>query len=396
MQIVMSKGSVYIDSDSFFWPSDISDEYMREQREGISFEKESQPFEVLFEQYYLGFRSSLIVCEENLKSKFDGLEILEDWRKSCILMARDYTIKHLSSDISLPVDFMWITKMKIINEIKDEYPDAEKILLKINMKPTISARIKNKNIIVFPALLRTLLNHCNLVLVNASLETIDTKSTSIDRRLLSRFILPYLLFCHDDFSVRNLPIIGGYSKEAITTALSYTNLQVMYVFAHEYAHILLKHFDKKISSLKSQEMMENEADEFALDVILKYIERDETYTKDDVFTAIRWLFKYQLLEESIGALIRKNDLNYFLSNYEERRSCFQLELIKKCNITKTTMLDVVGFCSIVELQDVLCENGTNLIDTIIQAFNKSKHKGVVEPWWEMITQKQSQLKFLWK
>lgn len=382
----MKKGNIYIDSDSFFWPSDISDEYMHEQREGISFEKEEQPLEVLFEQYYLGFRSSMYICEEELDEE-KGMKILKEWREACVLMARDYTIKHLNSDASLPVDFMWITKMAIINEIKREFPDAEKISLKLTMKPMISARVKNKETIIFPALIRTVLNHCNLVLINHAFNTIDNKLEVIDRRYLSRFILPYLLFCHDDFSVRNLPMIGGYSNQAITTALSYTNLQVMYIFAHEYAHVLLKHFDDDIISSKTQEEIENEADAFALKVLLKHIDKEDTYTKDDIFTAIRWLFKYQFLEESIGILIRRDSLDAFLSNYEKRRSCFQSELIKSCNITGTSLLDIVGFVSIVELQGVLHEYGINLINTIIRAFNNSKNKGEIEPWWEMIAQK---------
>ena len=296
-------------------------------------------------------------------------------------------MKHLNGDFSLPVDFMWITKMKIINELKNEYPEAKRISLKLSMKPRISAYTKNKNTIVFPALLRTVLNHCNLVILNNAFYTLETESENIDRQSLSRFILPYLLFCHDDFSVRNLPIIGGYSKDAITKALSFTNLQVMYIFAHEYAHILLKHFDFDQIAQKSQEMLENEADDFALKIILKYIKTDDNYTQNDVFTAIRWLFKYQLIEDSIGKIIIKDDLNVFLSSYEERRACFQSKIIECCNITGTSLIDAVGFCSIVEVQSVLYEYGIELIDKIIQSFNKSKIKGAVEPWWEMITQK---------
>ena len=121
--------------------------------------------------------------------------------------------------------------------------------------------------IVFPALLRTVLNHCNLVLTNTAIQKKETDFKNIDRQFLSRFILPYLLFCHDDFSVRNLPIVGGFSKDAITTALSFTNLQVMFIFAHEYAHILLKHFEFGRLLEKSQKALEIEADDFALKVI---------------------------------------------------------------------------------------------------------------------------------
>lgn len=380
----MGKGTIYIDSDGFFWPSDISDEYMHNQRKGISFEKEPQPLDTLFEQYYLGFRSSIIICEDAIESITDAKKILEYFCKACLGSAREYAIKHLNSEVSLPVDFMWITKMKIINEIKDTYPEAEKVPLLLTMKPSISARASNKNTIVFPALLRSVLNHCNLVLVNSAYQTIDANLESIDYKYVSRFIFPYLLFCHDDLSVRNLPIVGGYSKEAICTALSYTNLQVMYIFAHEYGHILLKHFDNETISPKSQETKENEADAFALDVVLKYIDKNTEYTNADVFTSIRWLFKYQLLEESLGILSRNGDYSTFLSEYEKRRSCFQLGLINNCGVHVTTLVDAIGFASIVELQNILHKHGTNLIDAIIQAFNNSKIKGVVDPWWEMI------------
>lgn len=383
----MKKDSFYIDSDSFFWPSNISDEYMVEYRNAISFDDESQSLDLLFEQYYLGFRSSLVICEETITSEKKAMKALKGWREACISSARDYTIRHLNGDFSLPVDFMWITKMKIINEIKKEYPEAERIPLKLSMKPRISAYTKNKNTIVFPALLRTVLNHCNLVLTNTAFQKIETDFKNIDRQFLSRFILPYLLFCHDDFSVRNLPIVGGFSKDAITTALSFTNLQVMFIFAHEYAHILLKHFEFGRLLEKSQKALEIEADDFALKVILQYIKTDDAYTPNDVFTAIRWLFKYQLIEEGIGKIINKNILENFSSVYEERRACFQNKITESCNITGTSLVDAIGFCSIVEVQSVLYEYGIDLIDKIINAFNKSKIKGEVEPWWEMIIQK---------
>ncbi len=382
----MKKGGVYIDSDSFFWPSDIGDEYMHEQRKDISFEKEQQDILELFEQYYLGFRSSFFICAGDLERE-KGLEILKEWCKLCVLMAQDYLVKHVDSDVSLPVDFVWIIKKTIIDIIKDAYPDAKKIPLKLTMKPMISARVKDKNTIVFPALIRSVLNQCNLVLINQAFEIIDKKSIVIDRRRLSRFILPYLLFCHDDFSVSNLPIIGGYSEQAIMTTLSYTNLQVMYIFAHEYAHILLGHFDDGLLSSTFRETKENDADAFALNIVLKYIEFDDRYTKDDVFTAIRWLFKYQSLEESVGMLTHGENLNNFRSGYEKRRSLFQSKMIKEGNITGTSLLDMLGFASIVELQGVLYEYGTSLIDIMIQAFYDSKHKGEIEPWWEIILQK---------
>lgn len=80
-------------------------------------------------------------------------------------------------------------------------------------------------------------------------------------------------------------------------------------------------------------------------------------------------------------------MNGSISQYEERRSSFQKELIFNYKLTKTSLVDAIGFAAIVELQGVLSEYGVKLTNTIIQAFHDSKNKGEIEPWWEMITQK---------
>lgn len=251
----MKKGLICIDMDSFFWPSDISSDYMCEERKFISIDNEEQDIHNLFEQYYLGFRSSMFICENKLKNKEDAIKILQSYREACIASATGYLKQHLNSNLTLPVDFMWLTRMRIVNELKNNYPEIENISFCLSMKPRISARTIDKNTIVFPALTRTVINHCNLVIINSVFQANDkniNSSSDIDRREIARFMLPYLLFCHDDFSVKNLPIIGAYSEEAIKIAFHYTNLQIMFIFAHEYAHILLQHFENDAFGSKSR------------------------------------------------------------------------------------------------------------------------------------------------
>ncbi len=385
----MKKGAIYIDSDGFFWPSDIGSDYMMEERRLISFEDEKQSIYSMFEQYYLGFRSSIFICEDKFENTTEALEILRAYREGCISSAWTYVKNHMESKPALPVDFMWNIRMSIIDQLKDDYPEVENIHLRLSMKPRLSARTVDKNTIVFPALARTVINHCNLVIINSSFSIINESehlSKEIDRRKVSRFVLPYLLFCHDDFSVKNLPIIGAYSEDAILTTIKFTNLQVMFIFAHEYAHILLRHFENNAINSKSNEELENDADSFALKVILEYIKKTESYSEHDVFTAIRWLFKYQLIEESIGVLIRGEKLDFFKSTYEKRRGKVQLDLINN-KLKGSSLLDIVGFVAIVELQDVLYEFGLDLINEIINAFKKSDKTGGIEPWWEKITNK---------
>ncbi len=384
----MNKKSIYIDSDGFFWPKDIDKEYMKEERRGIKFLNENLE-QGLFELYYLGFRSNMVICEENLDNLAEVQETIKQYNQACIYSAITYMKNHNNSQ-ALPIDFMWITKKRIVEEIKNEYPEVENIELLLSMKPCISAYTTNENVIVFPALIRSVLKHFNLMITNTVFRIMDSEregNVFIDRQELARFILPYVLFCHDDVSVANLPIIGGYSRQSIITAFQYTDIQMMFIFAHEYAHILLKHSEHMGNKEKCD--IEKEADLFALNVVLRYIEKDDSYTLQDVFTSIRWLFKYQLLEDSTGVLIRRKKLDFYKTTYEERRSTLQSELINRYGLNQTTKLDAIGFMAIVELQGVIYEYGADLINDIFSAFKKSKKIGGIEPWWEKISEKSS-------
>lgn len=398
----MEKGAIFVDSDGFFWPDDMSDDYMRAERDGISFDGEDQPEERLFEQYYLGFRSSIFFVEGKL-SDSEFQKISREFREGCAVSALQYTYKHLHSKSTLPVDYMWFLRYIIVNQLKNDYPEVKKIKIKLNMKPRIVAKTIDNNTIGFPALLRTVINQCNFVIINSVYETVDSEKnlseklysgnvsqqsfSGIDRSLIARGVLPYLAFCHDDFSVQNLPIVGAYSEDAIMTTFQFINLQMLFILAHEYAHILLGHYNKRVSVTGSSIEMECEADRFALDVLMKYIKMDDTYSYTDVFTSIRWLFKFQLIEEYVGSLIRNDNMNFYESAYEERRSRFQSELIHKYEVRKTSLLDQVGFVAIAKLQSVLFENGTTVVNRMINAINKSTITGGVEPWWEIIPNK---------
>lgn len=390
----MEKKKIIIDSDGFFWPNNISDDYASAERRGISIEQENQPVSSLIEQYYLGFRSAMLICEDQIKSEEDlvaAKEALRNYREGCLVSALQYVKSHLAGKLTLPIDFLWITRMAIIDELKGDYPEVEDIQLRLSMKPRISARTIDKNIIIFPALARVVVNHCNLVMINTAFYCLDRagkQAVDIDRRQISRFVLPYLLFCHDDFSVKNLPIIGAYSEEAAFNAFWFTNLQIMFVFAHEYAHILLGHFKHDVLDYTSNMDIESEADNLALSVVLRYVRKYYDHygpnAEIEVFTAVRWLFKFQLIEETIGALIRGEEIDYLASSYEKRRSEFQTKLFSQYDFSGSSLIDAIGFSAIVKLQNVLYESGLDLIDDIINAFEKSDKTGEIEPWWEKI------------
>lgn len=379
---------ILLDIDGFFWPDNIDKDYMNKQRKFISINREPQPYDVLFEQYYLGFRSAMFISEDSIENENEAMDVLRTWREGCLQSAWNYAHKHITTDQSLPVDFMCIAREAIIHELRNEYPSVENIELRLSMKPRLSARTVDKCTIIFPALARTVFNHCNLVIINSYFQAVNDngqKIGDIDRRQIARFIFPYLLFCHDDFSVQNLPIIGAHSQDAMSIATQITNLQVIFIFAHEYAHILLHHFDEPKANSNRKEDMENEADALALKVVLAYAEKSNgAYTKLDVLTAVRWLFKYQLIDNSIGIVIQGKSLEFSCSKTEDRRDILQLELMNTHGLRGSTLLESLGFCMLVELQGILYESGSTLINNIINIFHKSNRTEKIEPWWEQI------------
>lgn len=384
--------SIVIDIDGFFQPSNDGNEYFSVDKSGITLDYDFETSEGLRQQYYLGYRSSVYVCEDSIdnEKEDEAYKIIKKCNQNCMEMAMDATLAHLSGKSHVPVDFLWIVKHFIINQIQARYHDANKIEIRLSMKPSISAHTENDNIIVFPALARSVLLHCNLLFLNDFFRKDDDKPLpdKIDRQGLARFCLPYFLFCHDNLSVRNLPIIGAATCEAFTVAHQLTNIQMIFIIAHEYAHLLLHHNRKKVVGSKINKNIEKEADDFALEILLSYIKTSQGNTAADVFTALRLLFKYQLLEYEIGCLVRGENLDTCDSEFEDRRGNVMLKVIESENLEKFYVYDAFCFAEAVELQNVLQEYGAPLIDDIIDAFYESENTGEIRPWWETIKNKQ--------
>ena len=377
---------VMFDSDGFLWPDDTRPDDMAFHRDPISFEKEHHSPNELFEQYYLGLRSSMFICEDSIEDECEAKEVLKEYREDCVQFAFRYTSYHLQFENPLPPDFMWIVREAIDGELKEKYPEVSNVKLRLSMKPRLSARTVDKSIIIFPALTRAVLMHCNLSIINTVYRTVDKNGEIVaefDQKQIARTVFPYLLFCHDNFSVLNLPIIGAHSLDTLLTASRFTNLQLIFIIAHEYAHILLRHFDDSKVTL-GVENIENEADTFALRVVLAYGKKSESYSEQDILAAIRWLFKYQLIEECMGDLIRGEPIGFSSSRFEDRRSEFQTELLINHGMSGSTLFESIGFYIIVAMQDILWKNGSKLINDIIETFHKSETTGEIEPWWERI------------
>ncbi|MDR0918772.1 MAG: hypothetical protein LBM93_05915 [Oscillospiraceae bacterium] len=385
---------IIVDIDGFFSQDDISKYYNEDNRRVLGFDYEEQDDNSLLEQFYLGLRSSSIFIAD----KNDNLnEVKDKIRKFCTLYLREahnYVARHKSKG-NLPADFMWIIREVIKSTLNSEQSNIENVNFRLSMKPRLSARVFDSNTIVIPALSRTILLQCNLALTNSAYNAIEESGElngkvnifEIENYLnvsrLARNLLPCLIFCHDDIPVNNLPLFSGYTEDSVKTALAFTNLQMMFITAHEYAHIVLKHFindDPKNPGFDK----EYEADDFALNTLLNYINKTELFSADDVFTSIRWLFKFMLLEEMIGILIQGNSIKNYESLIEKRCARLQSRIINEHYVKTNTLLDIYGIFEIVAIENELKGQGVSITKELLECIEKSKITKEMEPWWEKI------------
>ena len=357
------------------------------ERESISVHYEEQSIDCLFEQYYLGLRSSMFIYD--VEDESDALFVSREWRKKAIKVAMKYAIQHTKDQKIIPPDFLWITRDQITEILSKKYPNVNNISLLLSMRPRLSARVISEDKVTFPALSRSMFNHFNLVIINSILGNTGEDGNITgepDRRSIARWMLPYLLFCHDNISVKNLPYVSAHSKDAIMIAQRFTTLQTIFIIAHEFGHILLNHHEQSNADQGTRIHNEHEADLFALKVVHSYVDSDNGTTLHDAFTAIRWLFKYQLLEESVGVLSQGRDLDFEVMLFEERRGNVQLELLKKDGFT-SSLFEMHGFITIVELQSIIYDKGKEFINYVLDTINKSNNSNTIEPWWEKIVNK---------
>ena len=129
-------------------------------------------------------------------------------------------------------------------------------------------------------------------------ETPDAGKTLID------MLLPFLFSLYfTNVNYSSLPILRAPDQETFMRAKLNALIQVQFLLAHEYAHLLL-HEEKSSSS-----EMEREADVFAYELLLG---TDELWRDDTgrFLTAYRWLFLYLALDRIIGAVLSGYEIDW--------------------------------------------------------------------------------------
>jgi hypothetical protein len=248
---------------------------------------------------YLVLRSVMTIgtgaTEETLKHQ-------QEWRKICARRAELLTmLPEFCENPPLP---SWAAGSveHVRQQLRSDFPQVDEITVSATLDPRLYVRSYHPDRQIRISLLfRELLRTVNLAVWNIVILSLDNASWREvrDEPLPDECFLPYLLPLYWDIPWSRVPSLRAYSQGAGWGATTCARLQMTFMIAHEFAHLLLHDGGARGSEL------EIEADKFAYDVLFRT--PGENITVGDVWMSTRWLFEILTLERTISWRLSGND-----------------------------------------------------------------------------------------
>ena len=344
----------------------------------------------LVAQYYWQTRSSLVVIEDQIDDKENTLKVLKSWQQSALGLAVSLTEYQLHYNFVPEPDWVDILKAEHLEQITQEFPDAQKIGLEISMEPRFGARALPGGAIKIYSHVYAFLKALNSSLLLVTTNLLDdqgrlSNDTSFDVTQLGRRSVPQYVFLHDCISPAVLPYTSYPSMDIYSETTKLTRLQVNLIIAHEYAHFALGHINHPARTSVEREQQEEEADMFALRTCFRIVEAHDYYQLYHLWNAYRFLYQYQIISEVISLLLRGKAIDEHSVNFENRRSHLLREFAQKmASDDFGNTIEIAGTLALLELKNKLIEIGTKTIKEIADVLEKAPTQGEVEPWWKKL------------
>jgi hypothetical protein len=291
-------------------------------------------------------------------------ELQNDWSERAMLQA--IVEVHRGSVTNSPE---WLTfyAEDLREEFAQEFEDVEDAIVQLTLDNRLIAWTKPKEKkIQLSAITREYLLRMNVFLVNAS----DWKSeegVAVDEDLAElslQYFMSYIARLHRRTNPSTVPVVRPNSRENFHTAQIITQIQIEFLLAHEFGHLILKFRDAE--SITSQEFA---CDSFAFERI--------SATESDVsrwFMAVRWLFDMLALDRVVGEILAfeegewQEDIDWLQSELRERQR--HVEIITKYHGTETPALsrvEEVGTLFLLDAKWRLNRLGPEVAQSIINA-----------------------------
>ncbi len=257
--------------------------------------------------HYL-LRSSMVIPNNADK---DVIKALQKHSELCLSVAVRH-VPEYSEDAALPPP-EWAKQFhqNVRGVLRDRYPQVDNVVLRATLEPRLYARsLPKSGEIYVSALTREYLRTLNLVLWNMII-MIEKNDADIIPSVLSTdlndIFLSYALSLYRTLSFSRLPMARAYDQDALLNALWSTRVQLTFILAHEYAHVLVH----EGCDLGGPEL-ESEADAFALQILDTAIDSfpPQYACKACVWASIGWFYRYLEIERIIGSIVNESAVDW--------------------------------------------------------------------------------------
>jgi hypothetical protein len=157
----------------------------------------------------------------------------------------------------------------------------------------------------------------------------------------------------------------------------------MFILAHEFGHIVLGHLGHKSLTKTQKLQFEREADQFAYEAMLQVLQsEEESSTVGDLWTAVRWLYQYQLLDEIVGNLLANEDV-VLDDLWLQQRKIDKPSLFPKDMSREDNVLECRGTMMLMSLKHELINLGREFLKLVSDELS-TLEPGPNSSWWTKI------------
>lgn len=234
-----------------------------------------------------------------------------------------------------------ISRTSITNALRTQHPGIDEVRIVATTDARLHARtFHSRNTIQISALMREYLRTFNLFIWNLQFAITEQPKLDlageIDR--FAQLFIEHVITLYRNASPSCVRVTRANSPEAFYWTLITTGIQLNFILAHEYAHIVLHG-----NAAGRDPQREDEADAFAAALLLGEPFRGRWGpTAGDQWMALDWLFGFIELERIIGAALNDYPIDWEQRSLENRRKALR-PLIAQGGVTpQDSNLAVIG------------------------------------------------------
>lgn len=335
----------------------------------------------LLNTYYFQLRASLTSIGDgpDLPKRF------AEARRQILQVAARLTLQHLRSGI--PEKPAWIegTRRAVVEASKAEFADASRISIRLDQIPRLQCRALPSGEVCISAFTRPFFSHLSLcvysLIDSLSDETWQEEFQEAETALI-RMTLPYFIFMNDVVPVSRLPQMGAPDLGVFESAQIATEIQMRFLLAHEFGHLLEGHPLSRPQDRASALEREYVADAFAYRMTMGSLS-DELVVV--AYPSLRWIFHLQQLDEVVGCLLRGRVPEVESLAFDQRKNRLYSVLTKVRPVPRVAWKkENAGTALLMSMKHRILGLGCDKLRAIADELSRDLNVATAQPWWEAL------------